>query len=91
MRDLRFKTTSFYNSISATDFNFVAISESWLISDIANNELFPDTFTVFWKDCSTNSTGINRGGGVILAANNKNLFAMNVIYQAYIVLFLLLI
>jgi len=62
-----------------SDYEILALSETWLNSSILNSELFTDEYTVFRRDrCA--DTGMLRGGGVLLAVKNhikaKRLFRL---------------
>ena len=53
------------------NYNFIALSETWLSDEIQNSELFPDNFVVFRKDRNQQLTHVSRGGGVLFAAESK--------------------
>ena len=48
----------------------LAITESWLSSDVSSTELFSSEFTVHRRDCEENRPGV-MSGGVLLAVNNS--------------------
>lgn len=54
VRELRTKTTEFYNQVLLTDFNIICVSETWLDEDISSDKLFPQQYTVFRCDRSSN-------------------------------------
>lgn len=67
VRGLRSKTTSFRLSMLANDWDVVALTETWLNESVSSAELFPHSYQVFRRDRCTLSTGLSRGGGVLIA------------------------
>lgn len=59
------KTKQFFGTSSAYDYNIITLTETWLKSNIANAELFDDSYTVYRNDRDT------RGGGVLIALKNE--------------------
>ena len=57
------KLREFQDSVYANDFDLVAITESWLTSDISDSELLPWGYDVHRCDRSS-----SRGGGVLIAS-----------------------
>lgn len=55
----------------------MALTETWLSADIANQELFSDNFSVWRKDRNFQAIGLSRGGGVLLAI--RKCFRMSVL------------
>lgn len=71
VRGLRSKTTTFYNSVTVCDFDFIGLTETWLTADIQDSELFPTHFSVYRKDRDYGTLNVTRGGGVLLAVRNR--------------------
>jgi hypothetical protein len=65
------KIYSFFNSASTSDFDLIAISETWLSDCVYSSELVNhDLFSVFRCDRNFATLGLSRGGGVLLLARN---------------------
>lgn len=60
----------FYSSACSSHFDFIAITETWLSSDILSSEYFPNNFNVIRSDRRFQQIGRSRGGGVLLAIRN---------------------
>ena len=60
----------FYRNISVCNFDFIALSETWLFESISSNELFTQDYVVFRKDRNYNVLNASMGGGVLFAAKN---------------------
>lgn len=67
VRSIKGKTNDFYVSVSACDYDIIALSETWLDESVHDNELFPADFTVYRCDRPKSSIHGSRGGGVLLA------------------------
>lgn len=70
VRGLRTKVTNFNNSVTACEYDIIALSETWLSNDIRDGELFPNTFIVHRDDRHLQALGVSRGGGVLLAVRD---------------------
>jgi hypothetical protein len=71
------KINSFFNSASTSDFDLIAISETWLSDCVYSSELVNhDLFSVFRCDRNFATLGLSRGGGVLLLARNTLSVAM---------------
>lgn len=66
VRGLRSKTNNFRLGLLDSDYDIVALTETWLNSSINNSELFSNEYVVFRRDRDANLTGMERGGGVIV-------------------------
>jgi hypothetical protein len=65
------KINSFFNSASTSDFDSIAISETWLSNCVYSSELVNhDLFSVFRCDRNFATLGLSRGGGVLLLDRN---------------------
>lgn len=67
VRGLNTKLNDFFNSVTASNFSIIAVTETWLSSHIKNAELFPDNYLVFRSDRKFSVLGLSRGGGSLLA------------------------
>lgn len=67
VRGLRSKTTQFRLGMFASNWDIVALTETWLIESIGSAELFPPEYQVFRRDRCELRTGLSRGGGVLVA------------------------
>ena len=63
------KLREFQDTVHANQYDIVAISESWLTSDISDSELLPWNYDIF--RCDRKSPMISRGGGVLLASRSN--------------------
>ena len=57
------KLHNFSSFVYTSNYQIIAVTETWLTSSIYNNEILPSNFTVYRNDRGT------RGGGVLLAVN----------------------
>ena len=71
MRGLRTKTNQVFSATSDNEYDVLAFTETWLNSNIHSSELFSHCMLVFRSDRNFIETGKTRGGGVLLAINNK--------------------
>lgn len=69
VRGLNTKTNMFFNAVSLTqhEYDAVALTETWLTTDVFDSELFPANFLVYRN---RNRPDQIRGGGVLLAVKN---------------------
>ena len=71
VRGLRSKINQFYSNIFLhSDYDIIILTETWLNSDIADSELFPNNFTVFRQDRNFQALNLSRGGGTLIAVSN---------------------
>ena len=70
MRGLNSKTTEFLHSSYTTDFDFIALSETWLHKGVNDCELFNHNYVVYRKGRDFLKTNTTKGGGVIPAVKN---------------------
>lgn len=66
-RSIKNVTQELYNQLSLSDYDIVALAETWLDSSVFDAELAPQNFTIFRHDRNFESTGRSRGGGVLIA------------------------
>ena len=60
-RSVANKLSKFQGFVYSSDFSIVCITETWLNSDIFDNEILPSGYSIYRKDRDS------RGGGVLLA------------------------
>ena len=53
------------------DYSVISLTETWLIDNIRDNELFDNRYVVFRQDRSYETTCKSRGGGVLIAVNKS--------------------
>lgn len=68
---LRTKTIEFYNAVTDNSYAVIALTETWLCDSISNTELFDASYVVYRKDRCSITTGLSRGGGVLLAIKSS--------------------
>lgn len=62
------KTTEFYKSTLASNYDIIALTETWLSSGVSDCEIFDcSEYNVFRCDRDFQRVGLGRGGGVLLA------------------------
>lgn len=66
-RGLNGKVTEFSLSLLASDYDIVALTETWLKPSVLSTELFGDSYFVFRCDRSSQNSSKRHGGGVIVA------------------------
>ena len=73
VRGLNSKFDSFSNNLLSCvdEVDVLILTETWLHEDVANSELFPDNYCIFRCDRKYKHLGVVRGGGVLIAINNK--------------------
>lgn len=66
-RGLRTKSHMFLSQAAQSDYDFIAISETWLTNNFYDREYFDNRYNVYRCDRSVADSGAARGGGVVLA------------------------
>nr|CAI5848397.1 unnamed protein product [Callosobruchus analis] len=51
-------------------YSLIALSETWLDSDVNDREVFPGNYSVYRSDRNFSAIGLKRGGGVAVAVRN---------------------
>lgn len=82
VRGLRTKTETFLRSVLLNDYDVIALTETWLLDSISDNELLDDRYLVWRRDRNYISTGQTMGGGVLLAVKRELCSYMNVAWQS---------
>jgi len=59
------KLSKFQGFVYSSDYSIVCITETWLTSEIFDNEILPNGYSIYRKDRDS------RGGGVLLAIKNN--------------------
>lgn len=68
VRSLKNKIDLFYNASSSSTYDFICITESWLIDSISSSEFIDiNKYSVIRRDRDLTATDSSRGGGVLLA------------------------
>lgn len=70
VRGLNTKIGDFSNAVASSNFDILAITETWLDVHIDSAELFTDAYNVFRSDRQYSRLGVSRGGGVLLAVGS---------------------
>lgn len=71
VRGLRTKVTDFYLAVIDRDYDVVVLTETWLNDDFTTQQLFGDSYNVYWKHRDAISTGLSFGGGVLIAVSRR--------------------
>lgn len=69
VRGLRTKCKLFSENVYKSNYDVIAVTESWLNSLVHSGELFDDRYNVFRRDRETSSSLKNEGGGSMFAIN----------------------
>ena len=69
IRGCRTKLNDLSASITSSNFDLIALSETWLDSDISDSEIVNSGYVIFRKDRNFDGTRTSRGGGVLLAVS----------------------
>lgn len=67
---MRTKLNDIYLSTSTSEYDVIFLSETWLTPDIADSEVFSDSFNVYRKDRNVQTSDKQRGGGVLIAVRS---------------------
>lgn len=70
VRGLRTKTIEIYNAISSSEYDVIALTETWLDSDILDSEIVNSDYNLYRCDRNFSERGVTRGGGVLIAIKN---------------------
>jgi hypothetical protein len=68
---MRGKLNKFFVDSKSCHFNVIVITETWLNDTFNNEEILDSNWTVYRKDRDYSSTGLSRGGGVLIATHNS--------------------
>lgn len=71
VRGLRTKTQALFESVLSEEYDIFAFTETWLTEGIHSSELFDDRYVVIRRDRNKQRTGMERGGGVLLAVHRR--------------------
>nr|CAI5825566.1 unnamed protein product [Callosobruchus analis] len=53
------------------EIDIIFLTETWLTESVYSSELFVSTFSIYRKDRVTATTGLSKGGGVLIAIKNE--------------------
>lgn len=70
VRGLNTKIDVFSPNVSDCEYHIIALSETWLKSDVISSELFPNHYEVYRSDRNFEQVGLTSGGGVLIAIDN---------------------
>ena len=70
VRGLRTKTNQLYLSLSSSDYDVIAFSETWLNGKILNSELSSE-YNIYRADRNPGTSGLERGGGVLIGVKKR--------------------
>ena len=70
-RGIRSKLSDIYCEVLGENFCALAFTETWLSPDIHSSEILDTRYNVFRNDRNAQNSSKSRGGGVLLAINNK--------------------
>ena len=70
VRGLRTKSDEFFASVVDSNYDVIALTETWLSCNHPNASFFPEGFSVYRADREYNEN-CSRGGGALLAVNDK--------------------
>ena len=56
---------------SITEYDIIVLTETWLDSSILNSEVLPANYRIFRTDRDFHSTGLSKGGGVLIAVDDS--------------------
>lgn len=68
-RGLRTKLPEFHYASTTNNFNIITLTETWLIDEIEDSQLFNENYTVHRRDRNRELTGLSMGGGCLVAIN----------------------
>lgn len=68
---LRSRLDIVYASLAAFSYDIIVLTETWLSNNILSTEVFSNSYTVFRKDRCKEKTGMDRGGGVLVAIRSS--------------------
>ena len=71
VRGLRTKINNFHLVCSLSEYDVIALTETWLTPAILDSELFTSKFVVHRCDRSVSNSIFGLGGGVLVAVNSK--------------------
>lgn len=71
VRGLRTKTSLFYRNICSSSYDIICLTETWLLNDIRDSELFDDRYIVWRRDRDYEKTKQSMGGGVLIAVRKE--------------------
>lgn len=70
-RGLRTKTITFLRNLLKYNYDFVCITETWLVPGILDSELFDSRYNVYRTDRDCEKRGMTRGGGTLVAVRRE--------------------
>ncbi|XP_055589580.1 uncharacterized protein LOC129741815 [Uranotaenia lowii] len=71
VRGLRTKIEELFLAVSDSEYDVIVLTETWLNDEITSVQLFGHQYNVYRRDRDPVSTGLRRGGGVLVAVSNR--------------------
>lgn len=71
MRGLRTKLHTLRYNVPLFNIDYFVFTETWLSSDITDNELGFDNYNIFRVDRSDKTSNCSRGGGVMICVHKR--------------------
>lgn len=71
VRGLRTKIDNFFLAVSASCYDVIVLTETWLNDQILSPQLFGSSYTVFRNDRNRRNSRKSRGGGVLIAVSTR--------------------
>ena len=71
VRGLNGKLREFVLNVDASEFDVIALTETWLRDSVFDAEIFNNNYQVFRCDRSSSDSCKSRGGGVLIAVKSK--------------------
>lgn len=68
---MRGKLSDFFASMSETEYDVVAITETWLLPEHKDSEIAPSGWSVFRRDRYFDGSSTERGGGVMIVVRDS--------------------
>lgn len=82
VRGLRTKTELFTRNLRLCNYDIISLTETWLLEDIVDCELFDSRYCVWRRDRNYAQTNQTRGGGVLIAVRKDLLTTYNHVWQS---------
>lgn len=71
VRGLRTKTNNLFHNVCLNSYDIIVFTETWLVDDIYDSELFDGRYLVWRRDRDYSRTAQKRGGGVLIAVKRE--------------------
>lgn len=71
VRGLQTKSKEFYLSSCSSNYDIVALTETWINNSHKSEEFFNQDYVVYRRDRDYDNLNVDRGGGVLIAVNSN--------------------